>query len=47
MEESEKTVRPHGELGRYLHDYRLTDDYFMEDKKGFFDLGDIAAMVDP
>ena len=47
MEESKVRVRPHGELGKYLHDYRLTNDYFMGDKKGFFDLGDIAALVDP
>ena len=25
MEESAKYVRPHGELGEYLHDYRLTN----------------------
>ena len=47
MEESERSVRPHGELGRYLHDYRLTSKYFMGAKKGFFDLGDIAALLDP
>jgi purine nucleosidase len=47
MSESEKSVRPHGELGRYLHDYRLTSKYFMGEKKGFFDLGDIAGLLDP
>ncbi|MCC7338484.1 MAG: nucleoside hydrolase [Pirellulaceae bacterium] len=47
MKESEQYVRPHGELGKYLHDYRLTSNYFMGEEKGFFDLGDIAALVDP
>ncbi|MEZ6077788.1 MAG: hypothetical protein R3C56_19585 [Pirellulaceae bacterium] len=43
----EQYVCPHGELGKYLHDYRLTSNYFMGEEKGFFDLGDIAALVDP
>jgi purine nucleosidase len=47
MDESEIQVRPYGELGAYLHDYRKTNKYFMGAKKGFFDLGDIAALVDP
>lgn len=47
MEESERLVRPHGELGRYLHDYRLTTAWFQDPRKGFYDLGDIAALVDP
>jgi purine nucleosidase len=47
MPESEKEVRPNGKLGKYLHDYRLGNDWMMSDSKGFFDLGDIAALVDP
>lgn len=47
MEESEKHVRPYGEIGKYLHDYRFNSEYFMRGDKGFFDLGDIAALVDP
>ena len=47
MEESERMVMPHGELGRYLHEYRLSDKIFQSPKKGFFDLGDIAALADP
>lgn len=47
MHESAKKVRPNGELGKYLHDYRLRDDWMMSDTKGFFDLGDIAALLDP
>jgi inosine-uridine nucleoside N-ribohydrolase len=47
MSESKQHVRPHGQLGRYLHEYRQTREYFMSDRKGFFDLGDIAALLDP
>lgn len=47
MEESEQFVRPYGELGKYLHEYRHTSPGFMSPKKGFFDMGDIAALVDP
>lgn len=47
MEESERLVRPYGALGAYLHDYRHESPSFMSPKKGFFDLGDIAALVDP
>jgi len=47
MDESERYVRPHGELGAYLHDYRRTNPWFMQADKGFYDLGDIAALLDP
>jgi purine nucleosidase len=47
MQESETFVKPYGDLGEYLHTYRHRVPWFMEDKKGFFDLGDIAALVDP
>lgn len=47
MEESERRVKPYGEIGEYLHNYRLESEYFMREDKGFFDLGDIAALVDP
>jgi inosine-uridine nucleoside N-ribohydrolase len=47
MPESEKMVRAKGKLGRYLHDYRLGNEWMMSDTKGFFDLGDIAALLDP
>lgn len=47
MEESEKHVMPYGEIGKYLHDYRYTNPRYMKSDKGFFDLGDIAALVDP
>jgi inosine-uridine nucleoside N-ribohydrolase len=47
MEESARTVAPYGELGRYLHEYRHSSPGFTSPDKGFFDLGDIAALVDP
>jgi inosine-uridine nucleoside N-ribohydrolase len=47
MEESQRMVKPHGPLGAYLHDYRLTNPWFMSPTKGFFDLGDVAALADP
>ena len=47
MEESEQHVMPYGEIGKYLHDYRYTNPWYMQSDKGFFDLGDIAALVDP
>ena len=61
MDESSAKVRPMGDLGRYIHDYRRgkaglygTASFqqwliqgMLDDKKGFFDLGDIAALMDP
>lgn len=47
LEESERFVRPYGELGEYLHEYRYEHPHWMSPRKGFFDLGDIAALVDP
>ena len=35
------------ELGKYLYEYRLKDPYWRGNKKGFFDLGDIAVLIDP
>ena len=47
MDESEKHVKPYGEIGDYLHEYRYRTDWYQKPDKGFFDLGDIAALVDP
>ena len=47
MEDTERFVRPYGPLGEYLHDYRKTNPRWMTEEKGFFDLGDIASLVDP
>ena len=46
MEFSQKFVSC-GALGKYLHEYRLGSSYYQRPDKGFFDLGDIAALVDP
>ena len=47
MSESEKQVKPYGALGEYLHDIRYGGEWYQSDTKGFFDLGDIAAILDP
>ena len=46
MEFSEQFTRC-GPLGTYLHKYRFRSAYYRNPKKGFFDLGDIAALLDP
>lgn len=47
MEESERRFAHLGPLGNYLHEFRKTKPYFSSPRKGFFDLGDIVAFVDP
>lgn len=47
MEESEAEMAPQGDLGQYLHEYRQTNPWFASPRKGFYDLGDVAALVDP
>ena len=47
VEETEKKLKPCGELGEYLHEYRFTSPNFAKPTKGFFDLGDIAALLEP
>ena len=47
MQESEQKLRPYGPLGRFLHEFRLRKEWYQSPTKGFFDLGDIAALVDP
>jgi inosine-uridine nucleoside N-ribohydrolase len=46
MEESERYLS-YGPLGRYMHEYRYGGAYYQRPNKGFFDLGDIAVLVDP
>lgn len=46
MEQSARWVN-FNPLGRFVHEFRLENKYFQEPKKGFFDLGDIAALVEP
>ena len=47
MEETERELRPLGALGEYLHEYRKASPRWTTTEKGFFDLGDIAALADP
>jgi len=47
LEESLEHIRPHGDLGEYLYEYRLKEENWAGKKKGFFDLGDIAVLIDP
>jgi len=47
MEEARERIRPYGELGRYLYEIRFRSPGYQSPKKGFFDLGDIAALVNP
>ncbi len=47
MEETERRLLPLGAMGRFLHEYRHRDPIYQLKEKGFFDLGDIAWLVQP
>jgi inosine-uridine nucleoside N-ribohydrolase len=47
MAESEQRLKPCGELGAYLHEFRRRSPDYQSPRKGFFDLGDLAALIDP
>lgn len=47
LQESEENIKPYGKLGEYLYNYRPRSDAYRSTKKGYFDLGGIAALVDP
>jgi len=47
LEETARRLAPLGPLGAYLQEIRGRRKEFMTDRKGFFDLGDTAALVDP
>jgi hypothetical protein len=47
MDECERRVGSVGPLGRFLHDIRKRSAYASRADKGMFDLGDIAALIDP
>lgn len=44
---TEKYLAPISDLGKYLHEFRDRSPHFKELSKGFFDMGDIAWMIDP
>ena len=46
MEKTAELIAPYGALGWYIHEFRLRKEYWQSTKKGFFDLGDIAALID-
>jgi inosine-uridine nucleoside N-ribohydrolase len=46
-EESERRFASLGPLGKYLQEIRYRQPAYLSPKKGFFDMGDIAALVDP
>ncbi len=46
MEESREWVK-YGPLGAYLHEFRFENKWYQSPTKGFYDLGDIAALVEP
>lgn len=45
MEESEKRISCKGAFGSYLHNIRKMSTYAQLPQKGFFDVGDIAALI--
>lgn len=47
MAECERRIATTGPLGRYLYDIRKRSPSWSRPNKGLFDLGDIAALVDP
>lgn len=47
MEESERRIGSVGALGKFIHDIRRPSPYARRADKGMFDLGDIAALIDP
>lgn len=47
MEETERRFAPLGRLGSYLHEIRRRSPRWMKETKGVFDLGDVAALIDP
>ncbi len=47
VQESEKYVKPYGELGEFLYNYRLRYWWYQSPTKGYYDMGDIAVLIDP
>lgn len=47
METTRTQLAPIGQIGRYLHEYRHRAGWLQAPDKGFFDLGDIAWLIDP
>jgi len=47
MQDTEKRLLPLGGLPAFLHEYRYRNPKYQDKNKGFFDLGDIAWIIQP
>lgn len=47
METTARRLAPCGRFGAYLHAFRDRRDYYRQPNKGFFDMADVAWMIDP
>jgi inosine-uridine nucleoside N-ribohydrolase len=47
VQETERELLPPGGMAAFLHEFRKRADHWMSDQKGFYDLGDIAWLIDP
>jgi len=47
MQVTEQKLLPLGGMPAFLHNYRYRNPNFQKDKKGFYDLGDIAWLIKP
>lgn len=47
FEDTEKHLSTSGPLGKYIHEYRNNHPQWLTLDKGFFDLGDVAWMIQP
>jgi len=47
IEETKQRLAPLGPLGDFLHQYRYRHPWYQEPEKGFFDLGDVAWLLQP
>ena len=47
MENGERYIAPTGPMGKFIHEYRYNHPHYQTLDKGFFDMGDIAWLIDP
>ena len=47
MEHSADYISATGPMGKFIHEYRFVHPYYQTLDKGFFDMGDIAWLIDP
>jgi inosine-uridine nucleoside N-ribohydrolase len=46
-EETARRLAPMCETGRFLHEYRDLKPWFADPRKGYYDMGDVAWLIDP